>query len=106
MVSHSHKSPLLRHHVHEETCIDKYLGSQPFVLSQGDNTGYGQHGDYVFGWKNNALQTAMDDAKGCMGASCASLKTQAVGAGNACTVSSKVHEDVDGWMSSLPGMEM
>ncbi|KAF2649656.1 hypothetical protein K491DRAFT_708021 [Lophiostoma macrostomum CBS 122681] len=81
-------------------------GSQPFVLSTGDNTGYGQHGDYVFGWKDNSLQKAMDDAKGCMGASCAGLKTQAVDGGNACKVTSKVHEDVDGWMKTLPGMEM
>jgi hypothetical protein len=48
----------------------------------------------------------MDDAKGCMGASCAGLKTQAVSGGNACKVTTKVHEDVDGWMKTLPGMEM
>jgi hypothetical protein len=81
-------------------------GSQPFYLSTGDNTGYGQHGDYVFGWKGNSLQTAMDDAKQCMGASCAGLKTQANDPGNACKVPIRVHEEVDGWMSELPGMAM
>ena len=80
-------------------------GSQPFYLSTGDNTGYGQHGDYVFGWKDTSLQKAMDDAKGCMGANCAGLKVLTPGSGNTCTVTNKVHEDHDGWLSALPGMD-
>jgi hypothetical protein len=65
-------------------------------LSTGDNTGYGQHGDYVFGWKDDSLQKAMDDAKGCMGASCGKLKTQQPDAGNSCKVPIRVKEEVDG----------
>ncbi|KAF5848945.1 hypothetical protein GGP41_010090 [Bipolaris sorokiniana] len=80
-------------------------GSQPFVLSTGDNTGYGQHGDYVFGWKDNSLQKAMDDAKGCMGANCGSLKTQQPADGNKCVVPNRVPEERDGWMKALPGMD-
>lgn len=75
------------------------------MLSTGDNTGYGQHGDYVFGWKDDSLQKAMDDAKGCMGANCGSLKTQQPDVGNKCVVKQRVKEDADGWMKELPGME-
>lgn len=64
------------------------------MLSTGDTTGYGQHGDYVFGWKGDSLQRAMDG--GCFGASCADLKTQTVEEANRCTVPERVREDVDG----------
>jgi hypothetical protein len=47
----------------------------------------------------------MDEAKGCMGASCGGLKTQQPDAGNACQVKARVKEDADGWMKELPGME-
>ncbi|TAQ86497.1 hypothetical protein B7494_g5171 [Chlorociboria aeruginascens] len=79
-------------------------GSQPFVLSMDDNTGYGQHGDYVFGWKGSALQNAMN--AGCFGASCSALTTQAFTDANACTVPNTVNEQVDGWLPTLPGMSM
>jgi hypothetical protein len=69
-------------------------GSQPFVLSTGDTTGYGQHGDYVFGWKGDSLQRAMDG--GCLGASCNGLKTQSVEEANKCSVPGRVREDFDG----------
>jgi len=79
-------------------------GSQPFVLSQGDTTGYGQHGDYVFGWKDNSLQIAMDDNKSCFGAGCAGLKTQANTNAATCTVPKNYVEPYDGWLTALPGM--
>lgn len=72
-------------------------GSQPFYLSYGDNTGYGQHADYVFGWQNDSLQQAMNVA-GCMGATCsqANLLTQGISAAKQCSVNKEVHEDEDG----------
>jgi hypothetical protein len=76
-------------------------GSQPFVLSTGDPTGFGQHGDYVFGWKGDALQKAMDGA--CFGATCTGLKTQAMATANKCVVPKTVNEDTDGWLDKLPG---
>jgi len=71
---------------------DPAVDKQPFVLSMADETGYGQHADYVFGWKGDALQKAMDG--GCFGPSCAGLKTQPFTEANKCQVKDLVQEDV------------
>lgn len=70
--------------------------------------GYGQHGDYLFGWKGNALQTAMDALPGgkCANANCAVLKVQSSSAAEACKKPQQVVEDVGsngGWIKQLPG---
>ncbi|KAF2256930.1 hypothetical protein BU26DRAFT_32151 [Trematosphaeria pertusa] len=80
-------------------------GSQPFYFSYGDNTGYGQHADYVFGWQDDELQKGMD-ATNCMGAKCKDMKNQAIAPAKQCQVKTAVKEDHDGWLSELPGMEM
>jgi hypothetical protein len=67
-------------------------GSQPFVWSSGDKTGYSTHADYLFGWKDNSLQKAMD---GHTYVSTPSLKTQNIAAQNKCTVKDMVGEDFD-----------
>jgi hypothetical protein len=71
-------------------------GSQPFVWSFGDNTGYGTHGDYLFGWKGDSLQKAMDST--CMFQACGGktgvLKTQSAADQNACAVKNTVVEDI------------
>ncbi|KAK3342175.1 hypothetical protein B0T25DRAFT_511741 [Lasiosphaeria hispida] len=69
-------------------------GSQPLYLSTGDNTGYGQHGDYVFGWKGDSLQKALDG--GCTGASCASLPVLTNDQAAKCKVPARVSEAWDG----------
>jgi hypothetical protein len=69
-------------------------GSQPFVLSTGDPTGLGQHGDYVFGWKDDSLQRAMDTS-GCFGAQCASLRTQDINTARQCAVKQAARENYD-----------
>lgn len=67
-------------------------GSQPFVWSYGDPTGYGTHGDYVFGWKDDSLQKAMDNN---CNINCPALKTQSIADGNKCTVKTTVPENID-----------
>ncbi|KFZ15479.1 hypothetical protein V501_02673 [Pseudogymnoascus sp. VKM F-4519 (FW-2642)] len=76
-------------------------GSQPFIWSYGDPTGYGTHGDYVFGWKDTSLQQAMDT--NCQPGPCAALSEQSIAAGNACSKARSVNEEVDGWLATLPG---
>jgi hypothetical protein len=69
-------------------------GSQPFVYSMGDGTGYGQHGDYLFGWKEGVLQKALDAR--CSGNNCKTLKTQAASVSTACSKGQAVKEPVEG----------
>jgi hypothetical protein len=75
-------------------------GSQPFVFSFGDALGYGTHADYLFGWRGDALQKAMDAF---CGVGCPQLKTQTTQSGNRCTIKPKVVEDIDDWLPELPG---
>jgi len=55
--------------------------------------GYGQHGDYVFGWKDDSLQRAMN--KRCTGAVCSALKTQTAEEAMKCTKPRVVKEEID-----------
>jgi hypothetical protein len=67
-------------------------GSQPFVWSFNDGLGYGNHGDYLFGWKGDALQRAMDSK--CSGDRCSALQRQTDQAAIACTKQPLVKEDI------------
>ncbi|KAI0536116.1 hypothetical protein GGR58DRAFT_528641 [Xylaria digitata] len=104
--SHPVKIPQLFYEVIFDTTPfnDKSLwpedGSQPFVWSFGDKTGLGNHGDYVFGWRGDALQKAMDSN---CNINCPALKSQSIQQGNQCTVKDIVGEDIDGWLTELPG---
>ena len=56
-------------------------------------TGFGNHGDYVFGWKGDALQKAMDSN---CNINCPQLKTQTIAQGNQCNKGMTVKETIDG----------
>ncbi|KAH7120794.1 hypothetical protein B0J11DRAFT_48686 [Dendryphion nanum] len=79
-------------------------GSNPFVWSFGDATGYANHADYVFGWKGDSLQKILD-APCHFGTNCSEygVKMQSIEAMNKCTQKPVVDEDIDGWLSVLPG---
>jgi hypothetical protein len=83
-------------------------GSQPFVWSAlADSTGYASHGDYVFGWKGDALQKAMDST--CMFQACGNgkpLKSQSAADLNKCSIKNTVTEETQGWLPALPGLAL
>jgi hypothetical protein len=84
-------------------------GSNPFVFSYGaqDGHAYGTHADYMFGWKGDSLQRAMNSS--CMFNACENgkpLKSQSVAQMNACKAKEVVNENTEGWLKALPGQAM
>lgn len=80
-------------------------GSQPFAWSSGDNSGYGTHADYVFGWKDDSLQRILD-APCWFNTNChkeSKAKIQSIEDMNKCATKKRVEEDIDGWLDELPG---
>ncbi|KAF2851065.1 hypothetical protein T440DRAFT_449771 [Plenodomus tracheiphilus IPT5] len=106
--SHPVRVPQVMYEVIYETASfnDRSLwpedGSQPFVYSFNDTSGFGNHGDYIFGWKDDALQNIMDEE--CY-VNCSSMRTQTIEDMNACSINRKVVEDIgdDDWIAALPG---
>ncbi|KAJ3513199.1 hypothetical protein NMY22_g15113 [Coprinellus aureogranulatus] len=80
-------------------------GTQPFLYSMGDPTGYGHHGDYMFGWEGDALQRAMDTCTEFNGVPsyCKALTVQSDEEINKCKQEPCVEEPVDGYLRALPG---
>lgn len=82
-----------------------YNGKWPFVLSTGDPTGYGFHGDFVNGWDIDVLQKAVDGCKNDSGKveDCPYLTFFDKDAQNDCYIPPRIKEQITGWMPKLPG---
>jgi len=79
-----------------------------YLLMKTSSTGYGQHGDYLFGWKDDSLQKAMDALPSgkCANANCQVLKIQSAQDAIKCKKAQQVVEDVGvsgDWLTELPG---
>ncbi|KAL1683901.1 hypothetical protein EV122DRAFT_200865 [Schizophyllum commune] len=80
--------------------------SQPFVLSNGDSTGYSYHADYIYGWDSGVLQNVVDschcDPSG--GADCcANQGLFTLTKEKTCKLTKQVDEDALGTLAALPG---
>lgn len=71
-----------------------FTSGNPFVWSF-EGSGSGTHADYMFGWKGDALQKAMDKSE-CFYDGCGSIKTQSMSVANQCKVKDFVNENIDG----------
>ncbi|KAF7592269.1 hypothetical protein BBP40_000471 [Aspergillus hancockii] len=91
---------------------DDWCGdSQPFVLANGDPTGFGMHCDFLNGWDIDVLQTAIDNCLNDSGLleDCVNSDGEQIFAFFtdqeclACKLPSFIDEQVDGVLEMLPG---
>ncbi|ATZ51432.1 hypothetical protein BCIN_07g00710 [Botrytis cinerea B05.10] len=80
-------------------------GKQPFVLANGDPTGYSFHADFISGWDVETLQQIIDncDAGDSGMDKCPGLIGGLNDPQTSCTIKSPINEIVSGSMSILPG---
>jgi hypothetical protein len=80
-------------------------GKQPFVLSNGDPTGYGLHADFLAGWDTATLTQIINncDAGDAGMDKCPGLIGGLNDPSTSCNIASPINEVVTGTMSKLPG---
>ncbi|KAL8400340.1 hypothetical protein RB594_000644 [Gaeumannomyces avenae] len=77
--------------------------SQPFVLSNGDRTGFSMHGDFLSAWDEKVLQNIIDtcDAGSAGMDKCPGVQLN--DKGKQCTIADSTGVQAKGVLSSLPG---
>ncbi|RPB07402.1 WSC-domain-containing protein, partial [Morchella conica CCBAS932] len=82
-----------------------YDSTAPFVLSNGDPTGYGLHGDFVNGWNVDVLQSAIDDCNSESGVieECPHFKYFDTVKVQNCYIPPRIDEPTEGLLQKLPG---
>ncbi|KAH7097284.1 WSC-domain-containing protein [Auriculariales sp. MPI-PUGE-AT-0066] len=75
---------------------------QPFVLSNGDPTGYGFHGDFISGWDENILQQAVNQCTAESGdiRECNILEFRTDDEMNSCVIPPRTLDKTEGWHTS------
>ncbi|CAJ2509484.1 Uu.00g145100.m01.CDS01 [Anthostomella pinea] len=77
---------------------------QPFVLSNGDRTGFSSHADFISGWDVDTLQTMID---GCNAGDAGMDKCPKIIGGintsDKCQIESAVPDPSEDWITALPG---
>lgn len=78
-----------------EFLFPPHLGFGNTLILTNERTGYGAHGDYLFGWEDGALQRAMDGlGSTCFSETCPDLKLQSWDNTNTCNNPQQAKEDV------------
>lgn len=82
-----------------------------FVISSGDPTGYGFHGDFIMGWEEDTLQQAVTTCTNPSGeiSDCPVFTIQSASAYDACSIatpSNLATDNVVGPMATLPGNQI
>ncbi|KIN03776.1 hypothetical protein OIDMADRAFT_117145 [Oidiodendron maius Zn] len=80
-------------------------GKQPFVLSNGDPTGYSLHADFISGWDVTTLQQIIDNCNaGDSGMDkCPGLIGGLNDPSTSCNIPSAINEQIYGVLDQLPG---
>merc|ERR1712093_757637 len=80
-------------------------GKQPFVLANGDPTGYSLHADFINGWEPETLQQIIDncDAGSAGMDKCPGLIGGLNDPSTSCNIESAINEVIDGVLDELPG---